>query len=499
MKIFSTQKAIYRSFYILILKQQLQQIIVLIPNKERCFVVSYVIIVTFHPALNLDRIMIQRSYAHSIDQLTSLNYSSDDQMKFNNLEIIRQLKDIAIDVSKRKCKNMMGQMFCIKTALVKKTLLAWFNKKYKSQFVELSSFSKMMYEKKNLINWRSDKCVICNMLLRVEPTSYLTIDEEMAYGDFIIRYEHKFIRNIYTLEQIKESHHLKTIENYYEIYQKFFSLSIGLLSMFNNYNKNDNINSEVSEFIEENFADDSIDELKNRIMQTEIKNALSSSAGRVPKFNLKIYAFVYDVLVYFPSSDIQYETFTTTSFFVNVHHLIKMKIHLHHSHVTGKILGYARDFCNTRLVEKTEPDIPVIAHNLFGFDLYYFIKGYIASAWCSKQLNIGGNNLTQFNFSNITGKIKFIDSLKYYQKSLSELASTISDEKRAAIRKLTEQFFNQHYYFSRVWPYLNPKKKQNVLEIVSEGKGVIPYELIIDTDSFFLIPENDFWEKTELQ
>ena len=103
--------------------------------------------------------------------------------------------------------------------------------------------------------------------------------------------------------------------------------------------------------------------------------------------------------------------------------------------------------------------------------------------------------MTQINFSNITGEIKFIDSLKYYQKSLSELASTISDEERAAIRKLTEQFFNQHYYFSRAWPYLNPKKKQNVLEIVSEGKGVIPCELIIDMDSFFLIPKN--WEKTE--
>ena len=38
--------------------------------------------------------------------------------------------------------------------------------------------------------------------------------------------------------------------------------------------------------------------------------------------------------------------------------------------------------------------IPVIAHNLFGFDLYYFIKGYIASAWYSKELKIGGNNLT---------------------------------------------------------------------------------------------------------
>ena len=52
-------------------------------------------------------------------------------------------------------------------------------------------------------------------------------------------------------------------------------------------------------------------------MQTEIKNALKTSFGRVPKLNLKIYAFVYDWLVSFPKSDIQYETFTTNSFFVN--------------------------------------------------------------------------------------------------------------------------------------------------------------------------------------
>ena len=67
---------------------------------------------------------------------------------------------------------------------------------------------------------------------------------------------------------------------------------MGLLSMFNNYNKNDEIDTEVSEFTEENYIDDSIDELKNRIMQTEIKNALKSSYGKVPKFDLKIYAFV---------------------------------------------------------------------------------------------------------------------------------------------------------------------------------------------------------------
>ena len=36
--------------------------------------------------------------------------------------------------------------------------------------------------------------------------------------------------------------------------------------MCNNYNKNDEINTEVSDFIEENYADDTIDELKNYIM-----------------------------------------------------------------------------------------------------------------------------------------------------------------------------------------------------------------------------------------
>ena len=229
--------------------------------------------------------------------------------------------------------------------------------------------------------------------------------------------------------------------------------------MFNNYNKNDEVNTEVSEFIQENFVDDTIDELKNRIMQTEIKNALETSFSKVSKFSLKMYAFAYDWLVYFSKSDIQYETFATNSIFFNVYRLIKMKVHLHHSHITGKIIGYAHNFCNVR-VKENNIEIPVIAHNLFVFDLDYFIKGYIASARCSKQLKLGGNNLTHINFSNIAGEIKFIDRLNYYQKSLAKLACTLSDEEKIAIKKLTEQFFNQHHYFSSVWAFLNSQKKK---------------------------------------
>ena len=58
--------------------------------------------------------------------------------------------------------------------------------------------------------------------------------------------------------------------------------------------------------------------------------------------------------------------------------------------------------------------------------MFFFTKGYIATAWGTKDLNFGGANLTHINYGNIAGEIKFIDTLKYYQKSLGELATTLS-------------------------------------------------------------------------
>ena len=110
-----------------------------------------------------------------------------------------------------------------------------------------------------------------------------------------------------------------------------------------------------------------------------------------------------------------------------------MKVHLHHFHVKGKITGYTHVFCNAR-VKENNIEILIIVHNQFIFDLYDFIKSYIASAWCSKGLKIRGNNLTHVNASSIAGEMKFIDSLKYYQKSLAELAHTLSEQGKAAVK-----------------------------------------------------------------
>ena len=57
---------------------------------------------------------------------------------------------------------------------------------------------KMVFVQKNPINWKNDKYVICKMPLKIEPTSFKMPDDEMSYGDLSIRFEHKFIRNIFT-------------------------------------------------------------------------------------------------------------------------------------------------------------------------------------------------------------------------------------------------------------------------------------------------------------
>ena len=132
---------------------------------------------------------------------------------------------------------------------------------------------------------------------------------------------------------------------------------------FLNGNQRNFINESTEKFIEDEFPDETVVEIKNFIQKTDIKNVITQSRGEIYKFNLKIYAFVYDTLIFLPKSDIDYDTITSDRFFIHVHRLIKGKVHLHHSHVTGQILGYAHDFCNTTVIEKTKAEIPFIAHN----------------------------------------------------------------------------------------------------------------------------------------
>ena len=136
----------------------------------------------------------------------------------------------------------------------------------------------------------------------------------------------------------------------------------------------------------------------------------------------------------------------------NVHRIIKVKKHLHHSHTTGEILGYVHDSCNWWVREN-------IMHNFFGFDMYFFIRWYSATAWNSKNLNIGGTGLTRINFANINITHKFIDTFKYYQQSLSQLIITATEEEKQVIKKSAVQYIANYDYFGIVWEKPDVSKK----------------------------------------
>ena len=171
----------------------------------------------------------------------------------------------------------------------------------------------------------------------------------MSYRDIFIRYEHKFLRNIYSTEKLESSPEIKTLKGYYKTFKEFIKICVSLQSVLVshvNFDDSDDHDHELQGFLRNNCAGYNLEDLRNKIENMDVKNIIKNTSCKIPKFNLKLYAFVYDKLVEFPESDIVYDTITTDNFFRNVYHMIKLKMHLHHSHVTGEILGYVYDFCN---------------------------------------------------------------------------------------------------------------------------------------------------------
>ena len=192
------------------------------------------------------------------------------------------------------------------------------------------------YERKHPMNWKTDKCIICKMLSKTDPLGYDVTSPEIA-----------------------ESPQICTLNNYYVVHQKFIKICISLLALLGSHINGideDQFDDDLKDFLLEKYPETELEELKSKTDSVEIKNIIKATGGNeTPKFYLKLYAFVYDSMIDFPPSNFIYDSITTNIFFRNVRRLIKVKMHLHHSHTTRKILAYAQDFCNWIVHEnKTE-------------------------------------------------------------------------------------------------------------------------------------------------
>ena len=117
-------------------------------------------------------------------------------------------------------------------------------------------------------------------------------------------------------------------------------------------------------------------------------------------------------------------------------------------HYTRKFRGAAHSICNLR--NKVQREIPVIVHNGSKYD-YHFIIKELAEEFKGQFECLGENAEKYITFSApikkednddnkvITNKIKFIDSCKFMQSTLSDLVDNLSEINNKDCRECKER------------------------------------------------------------
>ena len=153
-----------------------------------------------------------------------------------------------------------------------------------------------------------------------------------------------------------------------------------------------------------------------------------------------------------------------------------------HCHFTGKYRGAAHNKCNLKCMKPKV--LPVIFHNLQGYDAHLFIKqlyrlkGDLECIPSTEEKYISFNKkikVDEINGADITFEIRFIDSFKFLQTSLANLVSNLQPN----------DFYNTKYIFRGNTSLLT-------------RKGVYPYDYVSSLDKLSetqLPPKEEFYSK----
>ena len=172
------------------------------------------------------------------------------------------------------------------------------------------------------------------------------------------------------------------------------------------------------------------------------------SRKKIERFN-KIVGFTYTDMMNFKKTSNLKGAIFSANFLSNVNCLVHAKNVIHHSQITGDIIGYAHSFCNLKVRENKNQII-----------------------------------------ANIANQIKFIDTCKYYQQTLSVLTSTMTDEEGLNLKKECKKFIESNSKLNFKFQKCSDVDQEWILNYLSSGKGVIPYKMITRFDFLDMAPEN---------
>ena len=107
---------------------------------------------------------------------------------------------------------------------------------------------------------------------------------------------------------------------------------------------------------------------------------------------------------------------------------------------------------------------------------------------------MGGKNPTDINFAYIGNQVQFIDTIKYFQQGLGELANSLTSSEKTSIYEECRKYLVRDDKLSKNFTNLNETDQEWVLNYLCSGKGTIPNELISDYDSLDIYLYQDFFE-----
>ena len=119
---------------------------------SKMFAVSYCQIYSFHPSLNLNKIVIYWSFQQTTYEIYDLSHFKQEHIPFFNKTTFYQLKDAASAVLAREKSTSLAELFSVKLKFtINDTLKDWFSRIIKPKLLELDVIKKQKFFKENPI------------------------------------------------------------------------------------------------------------------------------------------------------------------------------------------------------------------------------------------------------------------------------------------------------------------------------------------------------------
>ena len=109
------------------------------------YVISYCQIYSFHSSLNLDKIVIFRSFQQTSEGIYDLSHFKREHVPYFDKTTMSQLKDAADAVLAREKPTSLAELFSVELKFTVDTLNDWFSSILKAKFLEINTIKKQSY------------------------------------------------------------------------------------------------------------------------------------------------------------------------------------------------------------------------------------------------------------------------------------------------------------------------------------------------------------------